>query len=430
MTRADMAAQRNGAWRRGWQALRTLVPHRMSRRLLLVSQRPLEYGGGGSVRWRFFARELPRHGWEVETVTARANPTANEVSTDAVSAGLAAARARVMGAVGTALRPACRSLGFQPEALAPNGLWALTGRRTIAEAIRRVQPHVVWATGPPPSAFFAAAAVTRESALPLVTELRDLWAGNPYFDAGGTVLARIERRTLAQARAVVSVTEGCRDRLLALHPEVASKFELLPNGFEPRLLELRAPARPSNPDTRATLLHAGTLYGDRTAVTLIRALGRDDLRGRVRLELLGTVDPETEAAAREASLEVSVEPSSSWEVAVERTRRADIAVVINGSGTGGDMALPSKLFEALALGRPVLALTAPDSDTERLLTRLGLGTGCAGPLDEDGIAGAVSRLLDQPPPAVDPARLEPWDRSRVARRVAGLLDELIGEMDG
>ena len=49
----------------------------------------------------------------------------------------------------------------------------------------------------------------------------------------------------------------------------------------------------------------------------------------------------------------------SWRAAVERVRTADVAVVINSPGTGGDMAAPSKLYEALALGTPVLALTNP-----------------------------------------------------------------------
>ena len=36
------------------------------RRLLLVTQRPLDYGGGASVRWQYLRDALPRHGWEVD----------------------------------------------------------------------------------------------------------------------------------------------------------------------------------------------------------------------------------------------------------------------------------------------------------------------------------------------------------------------------
>jgi glycosyltransferase involved in cell wall biosynthesis len=390
------------------------------KRLLLVTQRALEYGGGGSVRWQYLRDALPRHGWEVEEVSARPNPTANAASTDPRAARLAEARAKVMGAVGTTTRPVYRRLGIQPEAFPPNALWALTGRGAVRRARDRVRPDVVWATCPPPSALFAATAAG--DAMPLVAEMRDLWAGNPYFDAGGTLLTRIEKRAFARAASIVTVTQSCADRMLELHPEIAPRLEILPNGFDPDLLALRRRASTSSP--RATLVHAGTLYGDRSAVTLMRALSRPELAERTRLVLVGAVDPLTRAALPHARCEVVIEPPVPWRDAVERVRDADIAVVINSPGTGGDMAAPSKLYEALALGTPVLALTNPGTETERLLQRLGHDAGCAPPGDEDAIAHAVCRLLATPPPPVDPAALAPFNRATIAERLATLLNRL------
>jgi glycosyltransferase involved in cell wall biosynthesis len=392
------------------------------RRLLLVTQRPLEYGGGASVRWQYLRDSLPRHGWEVEEVSARPNPTANAASTDRRGAGLAAARLKVMTAVGAATRPAYRRLGIQPEAFPPNALWSLTGRPAVRRAYERVRPDVVWATCPPPSALFAALAALAGGTAPLVAEMRDLWAGNPYFDAGGTLLTRIEKRAFARADAIVTVTESCAARMLALHPEIAPRLEILPNGFDPVLLELRD--RPRGPGERATLVHAGTLYGDRSAVTLLRALSRPELAARTRLVLVGAVDPLTKAELSSARCEVVVEPPLPWRAAVERVQAADIAVVINSPGTGGDMAAPSKLYEALALGTPVLALTNPASESERLLERLGHDAACAPPGDEEAVARAVVRLLDAPPPPVDAAALAPFSRAAVTERVAALLDRL------
>jgi glycosyltransferase involved in cell wall biosynthesis len=328
--------------------------------------------------------------------------------------------------LGTAMRPVSRLIGIEPEAFPPSTLWALTGQPAIHRAVVRLQPDVVWATCPPPAALFAAVGALRRRSTPLVAELRDLWAGNPYFDAGGATLARIERRMLSRADAVVSVTEGCRDRLLALHPEVAPKFELLPNGFDPFLLDLRGDAT-ARRSPRFTLVHAGTLYGDRSVVKLLRALSRPELRRRVRLELVGPIDGASGAAiaALDGTPEVHLTPPVSWRQAIEHTRAADIAVVINSPGTGGDMALPSKLFEALALGKPILALTSPGSDTEGLLRALGQDAGCAPPGDEDAIARAVARLIEEPPEPVPPERLAHWDRTVVAQRAAIMLDGLV-----
>jgi glycosyltransferase involved in cell wall biosynthesis len=405
------------------------TPTDQPRRLVLVTQRPLDYGGGASVRWQYLRDALPRHGWAVEEVSARPNPTANAVSTDPRAAKLAAGRARVMAAVGAAVRPAYRRLGIEPEAFPPNALWSLTGRGAVRRAVERGRPDAIWATCPPPSALFAALGGLDGHAVPLVAEMRDLWAGNPYFDAGGSLLARIEGRAFARAAAVVTVTDGCGERLLELHPELAPRLQILPNGFDPVLLELRERPRPAAVGGRATLVHAGTLYGDRSAVTLVRALARPELARRTRLVLVGALDPLTESELRRdhGDLEVVVEPPTSWREAVEHVHAADVAVVINSPGTGGDMAAPSKLYEALALGTPILALTSPGSQSERLLQRLGHAEGCAPPAREEAIAHAVTRLLDSPPAPVDPEGLKPFNREAVAGRVAALLDGLVGQ---
>jgi glycosyltransferase involved in cell wall biosynthesis len=173
------------------------------------------------------------------------------------------------------------------------------------------------------------------------------------------------------------------------------------------------------------LIHAGSLYGERTAEPLLAALSTDGLRERVRLQLVGVVDPRTRSLLTTLEgLDVSVEQPVGWEEAIERVRAADIAVVINAPGTGGDMALPGKLFEALALGRPVLALTRPASDSARLLGRLGQDAGVAPPDDAPAIAVAIARLLDDPPAAVPAEALAEFDRDRVAARYAELLEEL------
>lgn len=343
------------------------------------------------------------------------------MSTDPRRAALAQKRARVMHAARRGLEPLTWALGVQPEALAPNNLWALTGRRSVRSAIERERPDVVLATAPPPSAIFAGAA---GDGVPLVVELRDLWAGNPYFDRGGSVLPTLQRRVLRRAAAIVTVTEGCRETLVRLHPELSSRIHILPNGFDPVLLERRNRARPV-PQRRATLIHAGALYGDRTAETLLSALGRPELAGRVRLELLGALDPRTRRAADSASsVDLVIQPPVSWEEATTRMAAADIVVVINAPGTGGDMAIPSKLYEALALGRPVLALAQPGGDAARLLERLGQAEGLAPSDDPTAIAAAVERLLAEPPEPVPPEELTEFDRDRIAVRYAALLDDV------
>jgi glycosyltransferase involved in cell wall biosynthesis len=391
------------------------------RTLLVVSHRPLDAGGGGSVRWRHLRRVLPNHGWRVVECSPPAGATTREMSTDSRAATLAARRAQVMAVAGRVVDPLARVLRVKPEAFAPNNVWALTGRRLIREAIARESPDVVVATSPPVSALLATAAVAGD--VVMVADLRDLWAGHPYYDRGSPLLARLEGRALAHAAAVVTVSDGCRDNLSRLHPELAQRLHVLPNGFNPALLARRT-ERPAPHAGPATLIFAGALYGDHTAEALIAALDRPELRGRVRLELVGLIDPRTRRAVAAADVDATIEPPISWENSIQRVLAADIAVVITTPETGGDMALPIKLTEALALGCPVLAIASPGSDMARLLERLGQDAGLAAPHDPAAIAAAVERLLANPPPPPAPEALADFDADQMTGRYAALLDEL------
>jgi glycosyltransferase involved in cell wall biosynthesis len=394
------------------------------RRLLLVSHRPLEYAGPGTVRWRYLIDALPTHGWGVDVLSARANPTQDELAIDPRAAALARARARVMGGAGRVLRSSYSLAGIRPEAFPPHTLWTLSGRRALERRLAASPPDVVVPTVPPMSALFLCARELR-GRFPLVLDMRDNWAGHPSYDAGGTLLRRVEARALAAADRIAVVTAGMVDKLTGLHPDLADRVRLLPNGYDPRLLARRRAHATAWPE-RVTLIHPGVLYGDRGVNALLDALARPELRGRVRLELVGNVTPGTAAAVRRAgdAVDVVLTPPQTWEGAIARVEDADVVAVIVPASMGDDVAWPVKLFEALALGKPVLSVTA-GGGTETLLRELGQDHATARDGDADSIAAALVRLLEGAPPApVDPDRIERWDRSRIAAEYAALLDEV------
>ena len=389
-------------------------------RVLLVSQRPLSYRG--SLRWPYFVERLPAYGWEIETVTSAPSVTGDPLSDDPLVARWSEARRRVMDVVGRIADPAAGLIGVRPEAFPPNFAWSFTGRRVIEAEIARTRPDVLVATSPPPSALFATAAVARRHDLPWIADLRDNWAGSPAYDRGGRLLRDLESRALSSAAAVVCVTDGMERKLVGLHPQLGSRLRVLPNGFPPDLVAMRRPWQGSTP---VTLIHAGTLYADRSAGELLRALADPRLRGRTHLVLHGNLDRRTEGELNSLGDRVSVErvPPLPWRESLERVSAADIAVAIVPPGIGDDVAWPAKLLEALALGKPVLCLSSGGAG-EQLLRELGQDAGCARFDDVPGITDAVLRLLDAPPPPVPLENLTRWDRERVTERYAALLSEV------
>src|SRR5271166_3886309 len=159
------------------------------RRLLLVTHRSIEQPGGPAARWRAFTRYLPEHGWEVEVLRASEHIGASEF--DSRSTRAVAARATLMAQIARHSEPLFGLAGLRPDALPLSMSWIPRGALLLRRRIVRHAPDVVLATGPPIAGPLAARAGVR-SGVPLVLELRDLWAGNPAFDIGSSVLSKVE----------------------------------------------------------------------------------------------------------------------------------------------------------------------------------------------------------------------------------------------
>jgi glycosyltransferase involved in cell wall biosynthesis len=320
-------------------------------------------------------------------------------------------RAKLMETGGRIADPLFRLAGLRPEALPLSTAWGITGARDVRARLASGHHQVVVATGPPFSALVAARRA--HGAVPLVVELRDLWAGNPAFDRGGPVLRKLESWVVREAAAVVAVTPEAADDLRRRHPE--ARIEEITNGFQPELLERRRPTE--GPAT--TILHSGTLTKDRPLAPFLSAL-----RPPLRLVLHGYVAPEIQAEIAASSADVEVVPPSGWDDAVERIANADVALVTQARGAGDETAVAAKVYEYLALGKPVLCISDGGA-TEGLLRRLGVDQLCARLDDRGSIETALRRIAIgdlQPPPSADTLAL--YERSHLASVTANLLDSV------
>ena len=372
------------------------------KRLLLVSHRPIDQAGGPSARWRSFARHLPEHGWEVDVVSAGGGD-------EFASPGRARARARVMESAGRLAAPVFRLAGLRPEALPLSMLWVPRGAREVRQRLQDGRYDAVLATGPPFAALVAASRSTGDT--PHVVELRDLWAGNPAFDRGGPILRRAESKVVRRAAAVVAVTPEAADDLRRRHP--GARIEEIPNGFEPALIAMRRAT------SGTTILHSGTLTKDRPLAPFLRVL-----RPPLRLVLHGYVAPEIQKEIQQSGAQVELVPPSGWEDAVRRIADADVALVTQARGAGDETAVAAKVYEYLALGKPVLCLSNGGA-TEAFLGRLGADQLCARLDDRRSIEAAVERIRcsDLAPPITSES-LAPYERPRLAARLAEVLDSL------
>lgn len=358
---------------------------------------------------------------------------ASEFESDASRA--VAARAQAMALASRLSEPLFRRAGVRPDSLPLSMLWVPRGALMLRRRIAQRAPDVVLATGPPLAGPIAAR-IGIGSHVPLVVELRDLWAASPAFDAGGQLLSNVEDWLLRGARRVVACTPEAVSDLRSRHPDLGDRVVEISNGYDPDIASMVANgvnngAAPGDRPRRVlTLLHSGTLTPARPIAPLVRALADPRLAGSFRLVLHGYLTPgssaEVDDARRESAVQIDVLAPSPWRDAVGRIAKADIGLITQAHAAGDQTAVASKTYEYLALGKPVLCITDGGA-TEQLLCRLGAERMCARLDSPESIVETLLRLRDGPIAKPSAAQLEPYDRRSLARRMADLLEDVTRE---
>lgn len=299
-------------------------------------------------------------------------------------------------------------------------------------------PDVIFSSAPPWTTHLVAQLLASAFGCRWVADFRDPWVRSPWTRyqtrAVMAVARRLERRVVRRADALVFTTETARNEFAEHYgSHDAGRFHVVFNGCDPNEFT-SGPA--STHDSRFTLLHAGTLYGGRSPVPLIRAVGslcarNPSVASRLRVRFLGATGfPGVDTARLCIELGISglieFAPRVDREKSLRQMGQAS-ALLILQSGTS--MAIPGKLYEYLAAGRPILAL-CEDGEMADVIraNRVGIAVTSG---DERAIEEALSLLLTSPPGSwAQPAR-ELFDgrlrAAEMAAIVSGVLEPVVPE---
>jgi glycosyltransferase involved in cell wall biosynthesis len=283
-------------------------------------------------------------------------------------------------------------IGWVPTAV-------LSGLRMAA----RRKPSWIISSGPPHSVHVAAAALRILLRTRWLADFRDPWVGNPqasdlYENAFARRISQYEERlTVRRADAVVLNTAALQRHFQKRYPENAAKFWCIPNGFD-QAVEQRPTLEVSRSNGAIRITHAGRLYAERDPRPLIQAIANLIADGRakagsVELLLVGDLNPPFRVAetAKDLGIEDCIRLLPTVPVDEARKLMAESSVLLLIQPQAA-MQVPSKVFEYLGLGRPILALVDPGATAE-LIEQAGVGV-MAPPNDVGRIEEALATLLE------------------------------------
>jgi glycosyltransferase involved in cell wall biosynthesis len=174
------------------------------------------------------------------------------------------------------------------------------------------------------------------------------------------LLGWIERTALRLPDCLVHDTRQYAGWLSDVHGIPAGRFHLVPTGADDRVFQPVETAAPARPGLR--LLYYGSFIPNHGVLTILEAARLLAGRPEISFELIGD-GPERSAAerlARQYALaQVEFLPWMSQSGVVARAARADVLLGAFGVTPQSMMTVQNKIYEGLAMGRPVLTGDSP-----------------------------------------------------------------------
>ncbi len=301
--------------------------------------------------------------------------------------------------------------------------------RPSVERLRKyLEDHPVDAivtTGSPHSMHLIGQRLKRVTGIPWIADFRDPWTNIDYY--GQLKLTarsdrkhhELEKQVLHEADRVTTVSwTWARD----LERIGGRKVDTITNGFDPADL----PREPIAVDREWSLVHVGSITPTRDVPFLWKALAQRTRHDRMfaerfKLRLIGGVDHSVLANIEKAGLAPWLQrvPHLPHDQAIEEMQRARMLLLPVNNTPNVMGFLPAKVFEYLAVQRPILAIAPEGSDIQRVIGNANVMV----PRDhEEKIEMAVNELF-RIEPVLDPLPAE-FSRIELTRTLASLLNEL------
>ncbi|MBI1787513.1 MAG: glycosyltransferase [Acidobacteria bacterium] len=389
------------------------------RKLLLISYVFPPAGGVAVQRALSLAKYLPPNGFEVHVLKASnaAVPTSDPDLLKQIPPSVTVhgaftpelpyhLRQRIWALIGRGAKPTAAPTPTHrgkslPQRLIerilcpePEVLWTPFALRKARSIIRDHGIEAVLVTVPPFSAFLVGNSLKREFPhLKLISDFRDEWLefylGDFGFQSGDYTRQRaeqIQRQTVEISDRIVAVTPSSLAKIQCRYPEQSrDKFVCITNGYDPDAFAGFTPRRHGR--NRTLVTYVGTVYKPCSPRAYLDSLDAmpEEIRSRIETRFVGRVSDGERATLESRKSPVEVLGFRPHGEALKFIEETDYLLLTEAS----PITLPGKLFEYMATGKPILGLSPPGSECERVLRETGAGV-CVDPAN----CAAVSAMIE------------------------------------
>jgi glycosyltransferase involved in cell wall biosynthesis len=243
------------------------------------------------------------------------------------------------------------------------------------ELFRTWKPDIILVSGAPFSSLFAASRISKKYGIPWVADLRDLWTDNqcyPYGRIRKNIEARFERKVLATASGIVTVSEPLAEKIRL---KFNGPMEIVCNAFDPSDYDLFKAVTVLPQSVKLRIAYIGTIYPDfhdpASLFAALKRFGEND----IKVSFYGTQSPRLDTLVKKMGLEDRVELCDRvpYFESLYIQKNADVLLFFLWTDTAEKGVYTGKFFEYIGAGRPILGV-GPDTDVAAaLIKERGLG---------------------------------------------------------
>jgi len=282
----------------------------------------------------------------------------------------------------------------------PQVLWVPSAFRKACRVIEQDSIDTIIVSMPPYSLLKLALALKAQFPyLKLITDFRDEWLGYYLSQIDHPTEEKVRRAWELEAEAVhasayvSTVTETWVERLRRRYPsETPAKFVCTPNGYDPELFRDFKPRR--RKDGKIVITYFGTVHDNRvySPANYVAAMEGlpSSIRDRIETRFIGRVIGGSRRLLSHTQANIRLLGFMPKREGIRHLQDTDLLLLIatDPSSHAG------KLFDYLACGKPILALSPPGGEIDRLLRITGTGW-CADPWDTNAIQQMVLSACQQ-----------------------------------
>ncbi|MEN6428829.1 MAG: glycosyltransferase family 4 protein [Phycisphaerales bacterium] len=263
------------------------------------------------------------------------------------------------------------------------------------------RPDVIWATSPPLFVGLSGVALARLFRVPLVLDVRDIWpasaVGTGQLSASGRAYRWGEKMERFVYDKAVHITCVARPMQEYIRTRTKTPVTVVYNGVRAGDISLRC-GEGNGDGNDHTLLYAGNFGRAQQLDLLIRAWASVRARNGYHnwtIKLLGAGALEQDLKDLVARLGVSesvmfMSPVSRSNALREMDRSAAMSVTLRPDKVF-ERTIPSKVFDCMAVGKPILA--GVSGEARSILESTGANV-CYEPGSQEGLEQALERLMN------------------------------------